>query len=153
MYFVISDGQFQGLFEALGHPEWIETYGTVDQRHGRQEEIGGLLANAFLEWNVADLLPRMHEHSVPCGHVNQMEDLPTDPQIVHSGTFVEWEHPTAGRIRSPRMSARFGGTPTEFKASAPLLNEDVDAVLAEIGITDDQKQALLAAGVIRPPVP
>jgi len=150
VYFVISDGQFEGLFRALGHEEWMETYGSNAQRQGKQEELGALLGNAFLEWSVADLLPRMHEHSVPCGHVNQMEDLPTDPQIVHSETFVEWEHETAGRIRSPRMSARFGGTPAEFKASAPLLNEHIDEVLTEIGITAEQRQALLDAGVIKP---
>ncbi|MEM7141656.1 MAG: CoA transferase [Actinomycetota bacterium] len=149
VYFVISDAQFQGLFRALGHDEWLDIYGTMADRHDKSEEIGGLLANAFLEWKVADLLPRMHEHSVPCGHVNQMEDLPTDPQIVHSGTFVEWEHETAGRIRSPRMSAVFGGTPAEFKASAPLLNEHIDEVLDGIGITEEQKAALLEAGVIK----
>ena len=123
----------------------------MDARSGKQEELGGLIGNAFLEWPVDDLLPRMHENSVPCGHVNQMEDLPTDPQIVHSGTFVEWEHETAGRIRSPRMSAVFGGTPAPFKASAPLLNEHVDEVLDEIGITAEQKAALLEAGVIKTP--
>lgn len=151
VYFVISDGQFEGLFRALGHEEWLETYGTTAQRHGRQEELGALLANAFLEWNVADLLPRMHEHSVPCGHVNQMEDLPTDPQIVHSGTFVEWDHPTAGRIRSPRMAPVFHGTPTDFKDSGARLNEHVDEVLDEIGITAEQRQALLDAGIIQAP--
>lgn len=149
VYFVITDAQFHGLFRALGHEEWIETYATAADRDGKQEEIGGLLGNAFLDWKVADLLPRMHEHSVPCGHVNTMEDLPTDPQIVHSGTFVEWEHPSAGRIRSPRMSALFSGTPPDFKASAPLLNEHIDDVLDEIGITAEQKAALLDAGVIR----
>lgn len=149
VYFVISDGQFHGLFTAFGHEEWIETWGTAAQRAGRQEQLGGLLGNAFLDWNVGELLPRMHEHSVPCGHVNQMEDLPSDPQIVHSETFVEWEHPTAGRIRSPRMSAKFSATPPEFKASALLLNEHIDEVLAEIGITVEQRQALLDAGVIK----
>lgn len=152
VYFVISDGQFQGLFRALGHEEWAEpdAWGTAAARHGKQEELGGLLANAFLGWKIDDLLPRMHEHSVPCGHVNQMEDLPTDPQIVHSGTFVEWDHPTGGRVRSPRMSAVFGGTPTEFKASAPLLNEHVEDVLTEADITAEQRQILLDGGVIKP---
>ncbi|MEQ8842872.1 MAG: CaiB/BaiF CoA-transferase family protein [Acidimicrobiales bacterium] len=151
VYFVISDEQFRGLFTALGHPEWMDTYGDAQYRQEHREELGALLGNAFLEWKLADLLPRMHENSVPCGHVNQMEDLPTDPQIVHSGTFVEWEHETAGRIRSPRMSATFSATPPPFKASAPVLNEHVDEVLAEIGITAEQRRALLDAGVIKAP--
>lgn len=152
-YFVITDAQFQGLFRALGHDEWCadESYGTSAARAGRHEELGARLATSFLDWRVADLLPRMHEHSVPCGHVNQMEDLPQDPQIVHSGTFVEWEHPTGGRIRSPRMSARFSGTDPEFKASAPLLNEHVEDVLRDAGITGAQRQALIDAGVISVP--
>ena len=152
VYFVISDHQFQGLFKALGKEEWCadDQWGTTAARHGRSEELGGLLANAFVEWNVADLLPRMHEHSVPCGHVNQMEDLPVDPQVVHSCTFVDWDHPTGGRIRSPRMSATFSATNPEFKASAPLLNQHVDEVLTAAGITTDQRQALIDGGVIRP---
>ncbi len=150
VYFVITDQQFHGLFRALGRDEWCDDdqWGTAEARHGRQEELGALLANAFLEWPVADLLPRMHEHSVPCGHVNSMEDLPGDPQVVHAETFVEWDHPTGGRIRSPRMSARFSATPPEFKASAPLLNEHVEEVLREAGITAKQRRVLLDGGVI-----
>jgi crotonobetainyl-CoA:carnitine CoA-transferase CaiB-like acyl-CoA transferase len=150
VYFVITDQQFHGLFTALGHDGWCadDSWGTAEARHGRQEELGALLANAFMEWTVADLLPRMHQNSVPCGHVNRMEDLPTDPQVIHSETFVEWDHPTGGRIRSPRMSARFSTTPPEFKASAPLLNEHVDEVLREAGITAEQRQALIDGGVI-----
>jgi crotonobetainyl-CoA:carnitine CoA-transferase CaiB-like acyl-CoA transferase len=151
VYFVVTDQQFDGLFRALGKEEWcaVDMWGTAEARHGKQEELGALLGAAFLEWKVADLLPRMHEHSVPCGHVNQMEDLPTDPQVVHSGTFVEWDHPTGGRIRSPRMSAHFSGTPVEFKASVPLLNEHIEEVLAEAGITAEQRQALIDNGVIQ----
>jgi crotonobetainyl-CoA:carnitine CoA-transferase CaiB-like acyl-CoA transferase len=151
VYFVISDHQFAGLFRALGKEEWCadDVWGTAAARHGRGPELGSLLANAFLEWKVDNLLPRMHEHSVPCGHVNQMEDLPTDPQVVHSGTFVDWDHPSAGRIRSPRMSAIFSKTAPDFKATAPLLNEHVEEVLARAGITAEQRQALLDAGVIQ----
>jgi len=151
VYFVVSDHQFHGLFAALGKEEWSadDVWGTAAARHGKQVELGALLGATFLEWKVGDLLPRMHEHSVPCGHVNQMEDLPTDPQVVHSGTFVEWDHPTGGRIRSPRMSARFSKTPPEFKASAPLLNEHLEEVLAEAGITAEQRQALIDGGVIQ----
>lgn len=151
VYFVISDAQFAGLFRALDHPEWCDEYATTEARHGKREEIGAKLVNAFLDWKVADLLPRMHENSVPCGHVNQMEDLASDPQVVHCNTFVEWDHPTGGRMRTPRMAPVFSATQANFKASAPLLNEDVDAVLNRAGISAEQRQVLVEAGVLFPP--
>ena len=150
VYFVVSDKQHHGLYRALGRPEWVDdpVWATREGRHGRFEELGAMLEQEFARWKVADLTPRMHANSVPCGEVAAVDELHTDPQIVHNQTLVEWDHPTAGRIRQPRPAPRFSATQPTFKASAPLLNEHAEEILAELGFDADAVDELRSAGAV-----
>ncbi len=77
-----------------------------------------------------------------------MEDLHTDPQIRHNETLVEWDHPTAGRIRRPRLAPRFSTTQPEFRPSVPRLNEHADEILAELGFDAGAVEDLRRAGAV-----
>ena len=150
VYFVVHDEQFFGLFRALGRPEWIADprWNSHQSRRGRSEELGGLLAEEFGRWKVADLVPRMHRNSVPCGEVTPLEDLPDDPQIRHNQTLVEWTHPSGGRVRQPRLAPVFSVTQPDFRASAPLLNEHSAEILAEAGYDEADIDELRRAGAV-----
>ena len=150
VYFVVSDKQFHGLYRALGRTDWVDHphWGTHEGRRGRSEELGSLLEDEFGKWKVADLMPRMHENSVPCGEVTAVADLHDDPQIHHNETLVEWDHPTAGRIRQARLAPRFSDTQPEFRASVPRLNEHADEILAELGLDADEIEELRQAGAV-----
>ena len=150
VYFVVSDKQFHGLYRALGRPDWVDhpQWGTHEGRRGRSEELGALLEEEFAKWKVAELAPRMHENSVPCGEVTAVEDLHDDPQIRHNETLVEWDHPTAGRIRQPRPAPRFSVTQPEFRPSVPRLNEHADEILAELGLDAGAVEDLRRAGAV-----
>ena len=150
VYFVVSDKQFHGLYRALGRPEWIDhpQWGTHEGRRGLSEELGALLEEEFAKWKVADLAPRMHDNSVPCGEVTAVEDLHDDPQVRHNETLVEWEHPTAGRMRQARLAPKFSATPPEFRPSTPTLNEHADEVLAELGFDAEAISELRREGAV-----
>ena len=150
VYFVISDKQFHGLYRALGRADWVDhpQWSTNEGRRGRSEELGALLEQEFAKWKVADLVPRMHQNSVPCGEVTAVENLHDDPQIRHNETLVEWDHPTAGRIRQARLAPRFSDTETEFRASVPRLNEHATEILTELGLDTDEIKDLRQAGAV-----
>ena len=150
VYFVVSDKQFHGLYRALGRPEWVDDpqWGTHEGRRGRSEELGALLEQEFAQWKVADLAPRMHSNSVPCGEVTAVEDLHDDPQILHNETLVEWDHPSAGRIRQARLAPRFSSTQPEFRSSAPRLNEHAVEILGELGFDAASIEDLRQAGAV-----
>ena len=150
VYFVVSDKQFHGLYRALGRADWIDhpQWGTHEGRRGMSEELGALLEEEFARWKVADLVPRMHENSVPCGEVAAVEDLHDDPHIRHNETLVEWDHPTAGRIRQARLAPRFSATQPEFRPSVPRLNEHAGEILAELGLGAGEIDDLRRAGVV-----
>ena len=150
VYFVVSDRQFHGLYRALGRDDWVDhpQWSTHEGRRGLSEELGALLEEEFAKWKVAELAPRMHENSVPCGEVTAVEDLHDDPQVRHNGTLVEWDHPTAGRIRQARLAPRFSATETEFRASVPRLNEHAGEILAELGLDTDEIEELRQEGAV-----
>ncbi len=150
VYFVVSDKQFHGLYRALERPDWIDhpDWGTHEGRRGRSEELGSLLEDEFGKWRVADLVARMHENSVPCGEVTAVEDLHDDPQIRHNETLVEWDHPSAGRIRQARLAPRFSATRTEFRPSVPRLNEHATEILDELGLDGGEIEELRRAGAV-----
>ena len=150
VYFVISDKQHIGLYRALGRDDWAEnpTWNTREGRSGHFEELGAMLEQEFAKWPVADLMPRMHEHSVPCGEVVQVSDLHNDPQLLHNETLVEWAHPSGGRIRQPRLAPRFSETQTEFRSNAPALNEHAAEILAELGIDENTAADLRRSGAV-----
>lgn len=82
------------------------------------------------------------------GPVYGYEDLVTDPQVIHNGTFVEYDHPTEGRITTPGFPYRFHATPARIDRGAPLVGEHTSEILAELGVTPEAIGRLLADGAI-----
>ena len=90
---------------------------------------------------------RLAAEDVPHGVVRRLGEIHTDPQVVSNETFVEHEHPIAGRMREPRHAALFRGTPIADPASAPGLGQHSDEILNELGF-GKRRAELREAGVI-----
>ena len=74
---------------------------------------------------------------------------PGDPHIVATDFFPVVDHPTEGRIRNMRPSARFSETPVETKRLAPRLSEHSAEILREAGFSADEIAALVRDGVTK----
>ncbi|MEE2768922.1 MAG: CoA transferase [Actinomycetota bacterium] len=152
VYFVVNDTQRHSLYEAVGHPEWKEDPRFCDMTAITNAEnfqaLGVLLAEAFSELPMAEVLDRLIAGDVPCGPILDADEVLEDPQVRHNDSVVIWNHPVAGRIQQPRPAARFSTTPANVAASASLRGADNDQVLAELGRGEDEIAALRASGVI-----
>ena len=152
VYFAVTENQIKGLYQSLGHPEWFEDtrFATREARHtGNNNEIlGTLIADAFREFDTDQIAQKLHKQSVPCGEVMDVAETYNNPQIRHNQTFFEWEHPTAGKVRTPRHSTLFSRTKLENLANAPLLNEHADEILNGLGIEKSHRDLLKENGII-----
>jgi len=150
VYFVSSDPMLRQLFAAVGHPEWNEDPRfesvTALAGEGNFEALGVLLAEAFLAMTVDQALTSLAEHSVPGGPILDADQAIADPQLVHNQTLRIWDHPTAGKIQQPRPAARFSETPAAFREAASSRGQDTDQILAELGRTPEEIQALRDGG-------
>ncbi len=83
-----------------------------------------------------------------CGPVYGYADLVEDEQIKHNGTFVEYDHPTEGHVKTPGFPIRFSKTPSVVERGAPLTGQHSREVLAEAGYDEATIDRLLAAGAV-----
>jgi crotonobetainyl-CoA:carnitine CoA-transferase CaiB-like acyl-CoA transferase len=79
--------------------------------------------------------------------VRSLDELPDDPQIIANETFVETEHPLAGKLREARPAPRFHATPARVGGPAPAAGQHTDEILTELGLADEIA-ALRAAGTV-----
>ena len=149
-YFCANDGEFFGLFRALGHPEWVEDPRFLDGRSriANLPALGELMAEAFESWATDDLVPRLEAEQVPFGRVLSLEEVPQDPQVRHNEVTRIREHPAVGRILEARHPIRFSKTQPDITPLAPQMGADNEEVLSSIGRTAEQIAALRDAGVI-----
>ena len=96
-----------------------------------------LLTRSAEEW-----LDRLTQAGVPCAPVLTRTAMLSDPQVVANGIVVEAEHPAAGRLRQARPAARFSATPATLRQGGPALGEHTAAVLAELGYSTADIEAL-----------
>ncbi len=146
----VSDAEWHGLANALGHPEWLEDdrfknpAARVKHADVRLEMTAEVLATrSSEEW--LDVLDR---HQVPCAPVIRREDLVDNEQVVANDLIVECEYPLTGRMRQTRPAARFDETPSEIRRPAPGLGEHNDELLAELGFDATTVRELAQSGVL-----
>jgi crotonobetainyl-CoA:carnitine CoA-transferase CaiB-like acyl-CoA transferase len=146
-----ADNEWHAVFRALDRAELCEDerFATGRGRANNNEELGTILYNEFRKWTTAELVERMEQAEVPGGPVLALADVPNNPQVQHNQTVYEVEHATAGRMRQCRPAPIFSRTRADLGASAPLLGEHTDEVLAEAGFDADQIAAMREAGAIR----
>jgi len=153
VYFAASDGQRAGVCAAVGHPEWAE-----DERFSSMAALaanpqnfvilGEMLADAFLLMTCDEAIEALIEADVPSGPVLTGEEAISDPQIIHNGTLVEWEHPDAGIVRQPKPAARFSATPAEPKYAAAHRGQHNEETLLGLGYSNEEIKQLKETGAI-----
>ncbi len=145
---VVTDRQWQGLTRALDKPEWLEDarFKTPALRSQNIDARLQMTQDVLIGGSSAGWLKRLTEADVPCGPVLTRNNMIRHPHIAALELVEEYEHKQAGRLRQAREAARFSGSPTAIRRGAPVLGEDTDAMLAELGYSAGQIAGLRAEG-------
>ncbi len=142
----LTDKHWAGILDACGHPEWFE--GDEPRQERVKRSIKSLIT-LFPSKPSAYWLERIEAADVPCGPLNDFDSIWTDPQFVVNQTFLEYEHPQAGRVRAVRSPAKFSRTAPEMWRHAPGLGEHTDAILGDFGFSASAIAKLRADQVVR----
>ena len=153
IYFTASQVEHEGLFRALGHPEWLDDprFATTEARMVPEhaEALGGLIDEALRASTTEELLEKMLDNDVPSGRVLGLEEIFDDPQIKHNESILEFNHPSAGRYHQAKPAARFHKTPQDpMKRMPPLLGEHTEEVLLEKGVSAERIAKLREKGIV-----
>jgi crotonobetainyl-CoA:carnitine CoA-transferase CaiB-like acyl-CoA transferase len=146
-YLILAFPPLARLGEVLSIPELGEMDDEVDG-HARRDEIHALVAARLLDRPAGDWLELFAEHGIWAGPVYSYLDVVNDPQVRHNGTLVSYRHPTEGEVTTPGFAIRFTRSPSSVRQGAPLAGEHTREILAGLGLSGQQVDDLLAAGVV-----
>ncbi len=146
-FIIVSFPPLKTFGEIIGEPSFLDMEDEVDS-WTRRDEIYAKTRERLKTRTSAEWLDTLSAAGIWCGPVYGYADLVKDAQIAHNGTFVEYEHPTEGRVKTPGFPIRFSKTPSQVYRGAPLAGEHTRAVLLEAGFDDQKIDALLASGAV-----
>jgi crotonobetainyl-CoA:carnitine CoA-transferase CaiB-like acyl-CoA transferase len=115
---------------------------------GRRDEIFAVVRERLLTRPLADWLAVFAEHDIWAGPVYGYAELVRDSQIAENKTFVEYDHPTEGRVKTPGFAISFSRTPSTVARGAPLAGQHTREILRELGLDDRRIDELLTAQVV-----
>lgn len=125
------------LAEALQEPR-LATMDAEQDGWDSRDYLFRLVREALPAYSTEDWLTRFEAHGIWSAPVYGYEELVADPQIAHNNTFVEYQHPTEGEIKTPGFPIRFSKTPSEVRYGAPLAGEHSEEVLKAAGFDAEQ---------------
>ncbi len=146
-----NDGQWRNLCEVLQHPELARDgrFATNPQRVQHREELIARLQDIFATDSIAVWLRKIAAAGVPCGPVQTLDQVFTDPQVLARSMVWTVPHPTAGEVRFVGSPLKLSEAPVSSSAPPPLLGEHTYEVLTGLlGYTPEYVDRLRAEGVV-----
>ncbi|WP_163971001.1 CaiB/BaiF CoA transferase family protein [Oceanobacillus halotolerans] len=132
-----NDRQFKKLCDVINRPELAadNRFKTNPDRVEHREELVPLLQEAFLEKPTAYWQDQCKENKIPCGPIQNIEEVTNDPQLQARNMFIESDHPTAGPIQMVGSPLKLSRTPPQVRHHPPNAGEHNDQILGNIKTT------------------
>ena len=145
IYFTIQGHAWGPICDALGKPEWKDdpNYNTPRGRQPHIMDIFRTIEDFIKDKTKYEAVDIFRKYDIPCAPVLSMKELLRDESLRKSGSIVEVPHKVRGSYFTVGSPIKFSDMKPEVTAS-PLLGEHTDEVLAELGYSADQIQAMHA---------
>jgi len=146
-----NDGQYRRFVEAGGRPDLAhdERFSTNPRRLRNRDVLVPLLAAMVKTKTKHEWIDALEAAGVPCGPINNLDEVFENPQVLARDMRIDLPHPTAGKVTLVGSPMKLSATPPAYGMPPPLLGQHTAEVLREVlGWNDEQIAGLLAKGVI-----
>lgn len=143
-----NDQQFRRFCEVLGRldladdPRFIKMAGRIANREDLLPQISEVMLTQPSQYWVDNL----EANNVPCGRINNYQQVFEEPQVQHRGMRVDIERADGGTVATIASPLRLQGTPPQYRQAPPLLGEHTDAVLKDVLGKDEAEIGRLREG-------
>lgn len=146
-----NDSQFRKFADVAGHLWWADDprFASNKARVAHRAELIPLIRQATVFKTTADWVTALERAGVPCGPINDVAQVFSDPQVESRGLKVELPHSLGGTVQQVASPIRLSATPVEYRRAPPLLGEHTLEVLTGVlGLSSSEVDALREAGVL-----
>ena len=140
-----NDRSFVRICTVLGHPEWAEApeFKTDGLRIRHRGDLAAKIESITCTEPRSHWLALFDANNIPCGPINDYEQVFQDPQVLAREMVVDVVHPTLGAIKALGSPIKMSATPPEVRRRAPLLGEHTREILSETGYADVEIEKLV----------
>ena len=140
--------QFEAVCDVVGRPD-LKTDPRFAERQARldnRQELTVLLEDAMAANTASHWREALNAAGVPAGEVLTVPQILAHPQIAGRGQIATFENvPGVDRdVRVARAGIKINHAPVATKTPPPLLGQDTDELLGELGFSADDIAALKA---------
>jgi crotonobetainyl-CoA:carnitine CoA-transferase CaiB-like acyl-CoA transferase len=147
-----SDRYWPDFCKALGRADFLtdERYNNMEGRADNRTELIELLDSIFLTKTREEWVERMETTGgIIWERVQDVWDLPNDPQVIENDYLIDFEHPVLGMKKFLQTPVTYSDTPVSTKKAAPELGENTEEILIDVlGYTWDDIANFQKQGVI-----
>jgi len=146
-----NDGQFKRFCKVAECPELAEEkrFATNSQRIVHRAELIPIIAGIMHTRSKREWLAALEAADVPCGPINNMQEVFEDPQVVHRKLRVDMPHAAGGTAPVVASPMRLSDTPVEYRLAPPLLGQHNDEIYRGLlGKSAAEMERLAKAGIV-----
>lgn len=144
---------WESLCKLFGREDFARYHFSVPHLLGKMEdkkwdEIRSFLEQTFLTKTREEWFELLTEKDIPVGKVYTLDEVFSDPQVIHRQMVVDVEHPTLGKVRQLGIVPKLSDTPGKVRNLSPLLGEHTDEILSGLDYTSEEIDKLRQEGVV-----
>lgn len=127
-----NEGQFQRLCAVAGHPQWASDprFQTNAARVRHREELVALLRAETVKRRTGQWIEALEAAGVPCGPINDIAQVFSDPQVVARGMRVQMQGPD-GEVGVVANPLRLSASPVSYERAPPGLGAHTSDVIRD----------------------
>ena len=146
----LEPGQWRGLVEAMGNPEWaqLEIFEDMFVRGQNADAIYPLLQEWTMQYGKNEIMENCQAAGVPVTAVFTVPEAAEHPHLKARDYIVEIEHPVLGRKKYLGAPFKLPACPGGPSEPAPLLGQHNESVFEELGVSSDEIANLREQGVL-----
>ena len=146
-----NDSQFKHFVTAGGEAHLSENplYISNPLRVEHRKSLILLLEAMTHRKTKAEWIYLLEEANVPCGPINNLEEVFDNEQVKARGIKIHVPHPTAGTMKLVASPMRLSETPVEVRMAPPTLGQHTNEILHErLGLDAEAIAVLQEKGII-----
>ena len=136
---------WENLCRLLGREDFIHYQHAEGEK---RMEIHSHLKELFRSKTRDEWFRELKDSNVCIAKVYNIDEVFSDPQMLHRQMLSEIEHPKLGKVKQVGVAIKLSETPGKIRSTAPLLGEQTEEILQSLGYDEQKIDRLRKVGAI-----
>ncbi len=107
-------------------------YATNPKRVENRRELVSNLQDVFRGKKSDEWIRLLIQAEIPCGPINTIDRVFSDPQVLAREMLIGMEHPAVGSFKVVGSPMKLSETPVQYRTPPPLLGEHTEEILKDV---------------------